>query len=164
MKVTHVVSAIIRREDHILMVKQPDEDGLYWFIPGGVIEPGEMIAEALGREVREETGLTIADDARLAFVTQVNTIYENRQTVAFVFDVSAHSGELMPDDPDQLTHDVAFVLTGEALQRLARVTWPQMRDPLVAYLSGASPAGCVWQFRQHSPRTFELVYRTVAGR
>lgn len=36
MQLTQVVSAIIRREDEILMVRQPDDDQvLYWFIPGG---------------------------------------------------------------------------------------------------------------------------------
>jgi hypothetical protein len=35
-----------------------------------------------------------------------------------------------------------------------------MREPLIAYLSGHTPPGAVWQYRQHSAFEFELVRRT----
>ncbi len=157
MTIMHVVSAIIRREDQILMVQQPDVDGLYWFIPGGVVEQGELIHEALQREVMEETGLTITDEAHLAYITQVDAIYQSRQVVAFVLEISAYQGDLNPNDPDNLTHDVAFVSITEAINRLNRVIWASMRDPLQAYLRGEISRGSVWQYRQHAFRDFELV-------
>jgi 8-oxo-dGTP pyrophosphatase MutT (NUDIX family) len=40
------------------------EFGVYgWCVPGGGVEPGESLAEAAAREVREELGLAVAPDA-----------------------------------------------------------------------------------------------------
>jgi len=54
------VSAAIVRDDRILVVRRarPPALGVYT-LPGGVVEIGETLAEAVVREVREETGLAI---------------------------------------------------------------------------------------------------------
>lgn len=54
------VSAVIIQDGKILLVKrgvEPNKD--LWSLPGGSIEPGETIDEALVREVREETHLNV---------------------------------------------------------------------------------------------------------
>lgn len=160
MHTLHVTSAIIRTEDCLLMVKQPDRHGLYWFIPGGVVEPGELISEALRREVREETGLIVDEISRLAYITQTHIAHEHRQFVAFVFEVATWHGELMPDDPDGLTHDAAFVPIADTLASLDRVLWDPMRAPLQAYLREQQSAGSVWQYQQDAYDAFTLQHRT----
>lgn len=54
------VSAVIVRDGEFLAVRRarPPMQGLFT-LPGGGVEIGESLAEALLREVREETGLTI---------------------------------------------------------------------------------------------------------
>lgn len=49
------VKAKIKQGDKVLLVK---EDGKKWDLPGGGIEHGETIAEALKRELKEEIGLS----------------------------------------------------------------------------------------------------------
>ena len=54
------VSAAIMRAGQVLLVRRarPPAAGLF-SLPGGVVELGETLEEAVVREVREETGLTI---------------------------------------------------------------------------------------------------------
>lgn len=58
------VSALCIRDGHVLLVEHKSfapEDPLlptsYWILPGGVVERGETLDEAVKREMMEETGL-----------------------------------------------------------------------------------------------------------
>jgi 8-oxo-dGTP diphosphatase len=62
------VSAAIVRGGKVLVVRRarPPAHGLYT-LPGGVVELGETLAQAVAREVREETGLDIEPVALAGF-------------------------------------------------------------------------------------------------
>jgi 8-oxo-dGTP diphosphatase len=61
-------SAAIVRDGKILVVRRarPPANGLYT-LPGGVVEVGETLIEAVAREVREETALEIEPVALAGF-------------------------------------------------------------------------------------------------
>jgi 8-oxo-dGTP diphosphatase len=51
---------IFDREGRVLLVERGKEPGLgLWTVPGGRLEPRETLAQAVAREVREETGLIV---------------------------------------------------------------------------------------------------------
>ena len=54
------VSAAIFRDGKVLVVRRARKPALSLYtMPGGVVEAGEMLTEAVAREVREETSLQI---------------------------------------------------------------------------------------------------------
>jgi mutator protein MutT len=57
------------RGGRLLLIKRGHEPGAgLWSLPGGRIEPGETDQQAVAREVREETGLTVECRDLLAVV------------------------------------------------------------------------------------------------
>lgn len=63
MKRIHIVAAIIFSEDKskIFITKRPDDKhkGGFWEFPGGKVESGESIEQAMIRELNEEVGITV---------------------------------------------------------------------------------------------------------
>src|SRR5690242_19413642 len=70
-----IVVPIIRDvEGRVLLCHMPPDRGAFtrqWGLPGGGVEAGERIEEALRREIREETGMAMASCRPLFFKDDV---------------------------------------------------------------------------------------------
>ena len=84
----NVAQGLLTYGDKVLLVGN-DYGGpnLVWSLPGGRLEPGEQAAEAVVREVEEETSLrVVAGD--LLFTVDARTARDHRHYLTFVFAVS----------------------------------------------------------------------------
>lgn len=66
------VGAVVIRDGKVLLIRRgkPPLRGR-WMIPGGTVELGESLEQAVVREVREETGLVVRPHEPLAIFDQV---------------------------------------------------------------------------------------------
>jgi 8-oxo-dGTP pyrophosphatase MutT (NUDIX family) len=71
------VKAVIRSEDKIGLIHHEKND-LYDF-PGGGVEDGETLVDALIREVKEETGATVKPSSVEAFPVSYVLIYKDNE-------------------------------------------------------------------------------------
>jgi 8-oxo-dGTP diphosphatase len=92
MKRVLVVAAVIRREGKILVAQRPHDkhQGGLWEFPGGKVEPGETVQQALARELAEELGITPAACAPLI---RINHDYPDKSVCLDVREVTDFTGE-----------------------------------------------------------------------
>ena len=150
MAVDHVALAILQSQDHLILVQQQHlaTTTPYWVVPGGLVEAGELVIDALHREVREEAGVQIEDLPRLVCISQIDRPQHQAQTVVFMFVAAAWSGSLSVADPDNEVIHAALVPRAEAIERLRRNGgWPGIQEPLRAYLQGNVAMGSMWFYR-----------------
>lgn len=158
-----IVAAIIRRGDEIMLVEQqgPNDPTSSWALPGGRVEPGELLIDALAREVREETGLVVAMIGQLAYLVQAES---DHRTLVLMFEVKDWSGEIRVNDPDGYILQAYFVAQSDAIASLEKLPLRHMHEPLVAYLRGETKPGAMWFYRRQTDDTDVLIARLNSER
>jgi ADP-ribose pyrophosphatase YjhB (NUDIX family) len=145
--ILHIVAAIIRRGNEILLVEQQgaNDPAPSWALPGGRVEPGELLIDTLVREVREETGLAVAAIGQLAYLVQAES---DHRTLVLMFEVKDWSGEIRVNDPDGYILQARFAPQSDAIALLEKLPLRHMHEPLVSYLRGEAKPGALWFYRR----------------
>lgn len=93
------VLCLIHNEDSYLLQDRVKKDWKGYTLPGGHIEPGESIVDAVVREMKEETGLTIKSP-RLCGVKQFPI--EGGRYIVFLFETDQFEGKVVDSDEGKM--------------------------------------------------------------
>jgi len=105
-------AAVVRDDDGRILLLRRGDNG-QWALPAGMIEPGEEPADAVVREIFEETGV-VAEVQRLAGVALHASEYPNGDRCEYLavwFRCRAVGGSARPDGEESL--EVAWFEPGE---------------------------------------------------
>jgi 8-oxo-dGTP diphosphatase len=102
-KHTVSVTAVVEHKGKFLFIRRASSVGNFadlWVFPGGKVEAGEDVVQALRRELQEETGLDFYDE--IAFLTsyQFSRKEDESSSQGLVFLVRAKSPEVKAQDED----------------------------------------------------------------
>ncbi|MGQ7815476.1 Nudix family hydrolase [Metapseudomonas furukawaii] len=175
MKRIHVAAAVIRGVDgRVLIARRPEDkhQGGLWEFPGGKVEEGEAVRDALCRELEEELGIRVSAARPLI---QVHHDYPDKQVLLDVWEVAGFTGEPHGAEGQPL----AWVSPRE----LVNYEFPEANAPIVAaarlpdrylvtpgdlepqaLLAGvkAALAGGVRLIQLRAPTMFDAQYRDLA--
>ena len=93
------VLCLIEDGDRILLQNRVKKDWQGYTLPGGHVEPGESFVDAVIREMKEETGLTV-EKPRLAGVKQFPI--ENGRYVVLLFKATRWTGDMVSSEEGQM--------------------------------------------------------------
>lgn len=122
-----VAAALIIREGKIFCARRPDtgESAGTWEFPGGKVEPGERIEEALIREIQEEFN---SDIAILAPIGTVEHTYRTCSITLYAYMCRVTGGLLVP-----VEHTGSRWLAADELDS---VQWSEADIPIVEMVRG----------------------------
>jgi ADP-ribose pyrophosphatase YjhB (NUDIX family) len=126
------VSALLRWQDRILLCRHEKPGKEYWLLPGGGVDSGESLVDALQRELTEEVGLSdeLPLEGPVAIVDSISPqrSFAAKHVVHIIF-----SGDLTGRSLEQVqSHDAA--VRGHRLFNLEELDGVVLHPPIQRFL------------------------------
>lgn len=128
--------ALIIENESVLLVEFDDETGLHYNLPGGGVDPGESIIEAVQRESKEEASVNV-DVGPLIFVVEYepdqNSLWDgsvHKLTLIFDCKLSGNARPQLPLMPDDNQTAVKWIKLSE-LESVELL--PHLADRVIKY-------------------------------
>ena len=142
------VSAILRWRDRVLLCRHEKGGKEYWLLPGGGVNSGESLADALHRELEEEVGIAheLPFEGPVAVVDSISPVrsFAQKHVVHIMF-----AGDLTGRSLEAVTsHDAA--VRGHRLFAVDELVGIALHPPIQRFLARWQPGdpavylGAMW--------------------
>jgi 8-oxo-dGTP diphosphatase len=130
-------AGILVKDGQILLVRHEKNGKSYWLLPGGGVDFGETVEQALVREFQEEVGLSIGV-GKLVLVHDSIPPNRHRQVLNLYFLVTAGKYDLKVT-PDAVLRDAAF----HSLEQFPKMQVnPDVKAEILAGISSGWAESC----------------------
>lgn len=129
------VAGLILHRDRVLLARQAKDDRSYWLLPGGGVEAGEALTDALRRELREECNLD--GISAVGPIALAETIPPDGRDGRHILHVVFHV-EVVGDGLEHLVSEDATILDYRFADR-GELGELDLRPPMHAFLQSYRP-------------------------
>ena len=136
------VAGILEEDNKVLLIEHTKNNRSYWLLPGGGVDWGESIEEAVEREFLEETNLKVKIEEFL-FISETLAPDKSKHVINLYFRVRRESGEMALGDEGILS-DLRF-FTLDEIEKIK--IYPNINDILKKILKKESYndfLGMIW--------------------
>ena len=124
------VSCLLLKRKKILLISHIKEGNIYWLLPGGGVNFGESLDEALKREIKEELNISVKVKQPVLICDSIDS-NGGRHILNICFACSYLKGEYSLGEEERL-HNFSF-FSQEELKKL--VIYPPLKKDLIAYMN-----------------------------
>lgn len=128
--------AVIIENESILLIEYRDENGLHYNLPGGGVEPGESVKDAVKREAMEEAAIDVEVGELLSAIEyepQRNDYWAgDGHSIYFIFECKRNPNTIpvLPDNPDPHQTGVRWIKISN-LKKIELL--PHISEQLIEY-------------------------------
>ncbi len=147
------VAAVLFQGDMVLLARRDKEPGKgQWSLPGGAVELGETLDEALRREIREEVSLGIEIGGLVRLIDRI--IYDEQQVVQYHYVIADYWGRILSGTPNPRSDvsEIRFTdlnrLEDEAIHEEVKETILMAAGIRKAFLKGQGCEACLEKVTQ----------------
>ncbi|HPI89685.1 MAG TPA: NUDIX hydrolase [Spirochaetota bacterium] len=119
------VAGILIENDKLLLIAHKKENNIYWLLPGGGVNYGESLSDALKREFLEELNISVENHEILLVFDSIDPSGE-RHVINICFHCAFNSGAYRLGKDERL-HDYSFF----SIEELSKISmYPPINDSL----------------------------------
>ncbi|MEW6617904.1 MAG: NUDIX domain-containing protein [bacterium] len=131
------VALVILKEDKILLVQHQKKGRKYWLLPGGRVDFGESLIEALERELLEEANIKVKVGNLLFISDAISPDNGKRHIINIFFEGKIIGGELKIGN-EEILQQIEFI----PVSQLDKLTfYPMVKEELKEWLQKRKPLG-----------------------